>query len=281
MPIPSGPNYPSLESILNNVRAIVNDAFAGWTSTPGEGQIVTDYVGNTTVNNPLTLNFLNSSIRELYRKMRNVKTPTLIQDNFILSGLDIISGPMGEGIPDPGIQTYLDNTGYWYGQSYDNSFTLPTDMLFPLVLWERTTGSNDPFSQMSEAANGLASRYQTSNLQDWEWRTDRLNFNGALQQRDLRIRYAGVFPQFFTPDLDYEDMYVPILDCEDYVAYTTAKKVAMALGNAQIAQALEQQATGHLFDIQNEQVRRMQHKTYRRKGFDDANQGDVFDVYGM
>ena len=34
--------YPSLEDIMNLVRALVNDSQAGATGDPGEGQILTD-----------------------------------------------------------------------------------------------------------------------------------------------------------------------------------------------------------------------------------------------
>src|SRR5690242_21904344 len=88
--------YPSLLKVMNLVRAIMNDSFAGATSTPGEGQIVTD---DCTIS-PFVLPILNSSIREVYRKLRIVGTRTLIQDNFIITGLAPVDGPMGSGVPD-------------------------------------------------------------------------------------------------------------------------------------------------------------------------------------
>ena len=280
MPVPVGPNYPSLESLMNTVRAICNDSFAGMTGTAGEGQILADVVPGTTVNNPFILNHLNSAIREVYRKLRNNSTPTLIQDNYILLNLDIISGPLGAGMPDPTIQTYLDNTGYFYGTTYDTTIALPKDLLLPLRLWERLSGTTDTFIPMHQAIDGLPPSWQTDRLENWEWRTDRLNFMGATTPRDIRIRYQGVFPQFFTASMQFAATYVPIMDCEDAVAYLCAKRIAVALGS-QAATSLGADAATHLYDLKNQQVRAMQQKHYVRRAFDDMDASGDLNEYGI
>ena len=70
----------SLQTICDLVRALVNDSQAGLTNTPGEGQIFTD----DTLRFPFVLPMLNSSIRKLYRMLRNCGDPCLItgQHNF-------------------------------------------------------------------------------------------------------------------------------------------------------------------------------------------------------
>src|SRR5208337_3385299 len=94
----------SLGTIMNLVRSLVNDTQAGATDTPGEGQIFT----NDPVISPFTQPFLNSSIRELYRELRNVGDPVLIKDNIILFNLPIINSPAnGLGQIDPAVQTIL------------------------------------------------------------------------------------------------------------------------------------------------------------------------------
>lgn len=281
MPIPAGPNYPSLAMVMNTVRAVCNDAFAGATSTPGEGQIITNQISGTTTNNPFVLNLLNSSIRELYRKLRIVGGPMLIQDNYILIGLDVVSGPQGPANPDPTIQTFLDNVGYWYGNAYDTALTLPSDLLMPLVLWERTSQTNDTFTPMQEQTDGLPPRNQNDRLTQWEWRSGRINFVGATTPRDIRIRYEGVFPQFFASSLNFSATYIPIQDCEDFVAYTTASKIVFALSNPAMAQALDAKAQQHLFDLRNQDVRRKQQVTYKRRPYNDSDTAQELDVYGI
>jgi len=227
----NGPNLPSLETINNLIRAICNDAFAGVTSTPGEGQVLTDYVQGTTTNNPFVLNLINSAIRELYRKLRIMSSPSTIQDNYILEGLPVVNGPLGPNQTDPTIQNWIDNSGFWDGSQYWGTFILPTDMLNPLRVWERQSGTTDTFIPMRQKTNGLPPRNQLDRFEEWEWRYERINFVGSILSRDIRIRYQAVLPQFFTPSISYATTYVPIIDCEDFVAYKTAEKIALALGN--------------------------------------------------
>jgi hypothetical protein len=284
MQIPAGPNLPSLELIANQVRAICNDAFAGTTGTPGEGQIITDEVENGSsveVANPLLLFHMNSSIRTLYRKLRLVATPTLIADNFIISNTPIINGAYGAGVPDPATQMHLDYVGFWDGSGYQSNLKLPPDLLQPIRMWERTAGSQDTFQNMTQAMDGLPPRGQTDRFTQWEWRGDRFNFVGCTQNRDLRVRYEAVFPQFFSSTQDFQTSYIPIIDSEDYVAYETAQKICLALGNPQISSVLEAAAKEHLFDLRNNRVRRMQQVTYRRQAYNDADTSQELDVYGI
>jgi hypothetical protein len=285
MQIPAGPNLPSLELIANQVRAICNDAFAGSTGVPGEGQIITDQVvspaTSTNVANPLLLSHMNSAIRTLYRKLRLVATPTLIADNYVLFNCPVINGMYGPNVPDPSTQMHLDNVGFWDGQAYTNTLKLPPDMLQPIRLWERTSTTQDTFQSMNESLDGLPPRDQTDRFVQWEWRGDRINFVGCTQNRDLRIRYEAVFPQFFLPSTNFVNTYVPIMDCEDYVAYEAAQKIAFALGAAPASMALEMSAKEHLFDLRNNRVRRMQQNTYRRAGYNDGAAGQELDVYGI
>jgi hypothetical protein len=91
-----------------------------------------------------------------------------------------------------------------------------------------------------------------------------------------------VFPQFFTADLDFTNTFVPIMDCEDFVAYKTAEKITLALGGAgEIVASLMQTAANHLFDLRNEQVRRMQRVTYQRQAYNDSDTAQELDPYGI
>src|ERR1017187_3485669 len=108
--VPQANGSTSLATIMDLVRSLVNDTQAGATNTPGEGQILTD---NPTIS-PFTQPFLNSSIRELYRELRNVGDPVLIKDNVIFTNLPIINSPTnGLGQQDPAVQTFLDPAGYF------------------------------------------------------------------------------------------------------------------------------------------------------------------------
>ena len=263
MPSPNinvGQQTTSLETVMDLVRSLVNDTQAGATNTPGEGQILTD---NPTIS-PFTQPFLNSSIRELYRELRNVGDPVLIKDNVIFTNLPIINSPTnGLGQQDPAVQTFLDPTGYFDGTLIWPNFPLPGDMLYPTKLWERRTGSNDIFHNMEAPSGGLESAMQGPYLKQWEWRNNRLNFRGATQNVDIRMRYYCSLPQFFSSTMDFSSTYIPVMDCTDAVAYMTAVKYARMLGSPGLADLLAE-SKNQMFQLKNSNTRRMQHEDFAR-----------------
>jgi hypothetical protein len=260
----------SLELVMNLVRSLVNDTQAGATNTPGEGQILTD---NPLIS-PFTLPFLNSAIRELYRELRNVGDPVLIKDNVIITGLPIVNSPVnGVGGIDPAVQTILSPEGYFDGVMLWPNFLLPSDMIYPTFLWERSTGSNSVFQKMSAPSNGLNPAMQGPYLREWEWRNNQLNFRGATTNVDIRMRYYAQLPQFFSDTLDFKSTYIPVLDCADAVAYKVATMYASMLGSPGLA-ALEVKADKQMFQLKNANVRRMQHESIHRQPFGNSS-GDI------
>jgi hypothetical protein len=258
--LPQGSQDTSLETIANLVRALINDSQAGLTSTPGEGQIFTD---NPAVS-PFVQPLLMSSIRELYRELRNVGDPTLIKDNVIILGLPPVNSPInGVAGADPAVQTVLSLGGYFDGVKQWQNYLLPSDMLYPERLWERQTGSNDSFQPMTQSKFGLAPRPQVQWLSEWEWRNNNLNFNGALEMRDIRMRYYASLPTFFSQTLNFSTTYVPILDCTDAVAYKTAVKYARMLGSPGLAD-LAVESKEQMFQLKNANTRRAQSVNYMR-----------------
>jgi len=255
---------------MDLVRSLVNDTQAGATDTPGEGQIFT----NDSQISPFTQPFLNSSIRELYRELRNCGDPVLIKDNVILTGLPIINSPTnGLGQTDPAVQTVLAPEGYFDGVQYWPNFPLPDDMLYPTTVWERTTGTNDVFHRMDAPSGGLESAMQGPYLKQWEWRNNQLNFRGATQNVDIRMRYYCSLPQFFSATLDFASTYVPVMDCTDAVAYMTAVKYARMLGSPGLADLLAE-SKNQMFQLKNANVRRMQHEDFARIPFGNSS-GDL------
>lgn len=276
-------NYPTLETILSLIRSLANDAFAGNTNTPGEGQVLTDLYQTSTSYNPQLLNCFNSAIRELYRKLRNVKFKGLVRDNYILEGLPPVDGPLGVSQPDPTIQTYLTWGYYFDGTNQNTSFVLPSDLIMPLQLWERQSNTTDPFVGMREAGDGLNPSSQTDQLRHWEWREDKIWFLGALIARDIRIRYQAFLPQFFptnpVPSNYFTTTQIPVFDCEEAVAWLTLRNLTYGMNPAALAVA-QQNADSALFDLKNENVRRMQAIDYARREWDDYDAGNGMEEFG-
>lgn len=250
----------SLSLIMDLVRSLVNDTQAGATATPGEGQIITD---NAAIS-PFTQPFLNSSIRELYRELRNVGQPTLIKDNIIVEGLTPVDSPRyGLGQPDPAVQVYLGFNGYFDGLTINSNLLLPSDVITLERVWERQNATSNVFVPMQQPQFGLPSRPQTSRLLEWEWRNDNIWMVGSIQTNDLRLRYWCALPQFFSSTLDFNTTFVPIIDCQDAVAYKTAAKYAMMLGSPGYAE-LKAEAAEQMRQLKLQHVRRSQSINYER-----------------
>lgn len=265
--------FPSLETVMNLVRVYLNDWQAGATNTPGEGQITTD---NPTIS-PQTLPSINSAIRELYRELRNVGAPSLIRDNVLINlPANAVNGPQ--------VQTYLAFNGYFDGVTLQPSPTLPADLMYPQFLWEQQTGSSLPFIPMQQPQDGLPSPFnQTTVLGCWEWRGgatitpgtgggDALWFVGSVNPVTIRIRYQAALTQFVTP-VSFPSTYIPIMDCEEAVAYKTAAKINAAIGGPADTQDLMASAMEAVRQLKLEQIRRQQTVTYSRVEYMEGNGG--------
>jgi hypothetical protein len=268
----------SLSTIMLLARSLVNDTQAGLTNTPGEGQIL---VNNAAVA-PFTLQFLNSAIRQMYRELRNVSDPVLIQDNVIIYGLPPVNSLLsGVGGPNSTVQQVLSTTGFFDGLVQWPNFLLPSDMIYPERLWERQTGSNLSFQPMTQSKFGLEPRAQAPWLQTWEWRNNNINFNGATEQRDIRMRYYMQLPQFFSPTMDFTATYVPVLDCVDAIAYKIAVMYARMLGSPGLPDLI-QEAASQMFALKNAVTKRAQSITYFREpyGHSDSSYEMGYCAYG-
>jgi hypothetical protein len=252
--------YPSLATIMDLTRSLVNDAQAGATGTPGEGQILT----NNPVISPFTQPFLNSAIRQLYRELRNIGQATLIKDNVVILNIPPLTSPTyGLGMADAAVQTFLGFGGYFDGFQMNSNIVLPSDVLFVEKVWERQSNTPNDFIPMIQPQSGLRSRRQTPALYEWEWRNDSVWMVGSTQTRDLRLRYMASLPQFFSPTLDLTATYVPVMDSEDVLAYKTAVLYARMLGSPGLPDLIAE-AKEQTFQLKNQNTRRGQSVDYHR-----------------
>lgn len=260
MPIGGQGSYPSLELIANLARAIVNDDKAGATGTPGEGQILTD--SSTTLQN-----LMNSAIRDTYRDCRIMGQPTLIKDNYLLLALPPVNSALGVGVQNPAVQVAIQFAGYFDGLIMWPNLTLPSDLIYPLEMWERLTGTgNLPFGPMRQSSGALRSRNQVQALGEWEWRTDGIWMIGAILQRDVRLRYISTFPDLAFPSVDFSTTYVPIMDCQEAVADKISVRYAQRLGGTALADAM-MAAKSSIFKLRQQITRDRQKIDYQRRPY--------------
>jgi len=245
-------SFPNLEDILNQSRAIVNDAY-----NAGGGEILQDTA-------PFTLPYINSSLLEIQDKLGNNAEMSLMVDNFIVIGLEVVA-------VDPSLQTFIDVNGYHSLNStgvavlLDGALVLPTDLLSPEFLWERPSGSNLPFVQMSSPKEGLVSALQGPALNQWEWRQNAIWFRGATTLRDIRIRYRRLEANI-APGTDYTTIYVDFPGAANALAYLIAFRYVMSR-NPDTSVLVRAEADRHLTNMLKRIVRAKQGIDYRRPAY--------------
>ena len=245
MPIVPVSPYSTAGQIATLVRALANDQ---------QGQLYTDtYI----------LPYINSAYRQVQIALANVGKQTFVEDEYVVTIPAI-------GTVDPGLQVWLSFYGVGGNvASPDNSPTLPQELLEPLHLWERPSGSTDAFVDMVDMTShgGLPSVPQTFNLRWWEWRTDQLNFVGAQQDTDIRIRFNGGFQNFTIDNNGNISGSLQVLGALDAVAYSAAA-MALTPRGSPLAAGYDTAAGRFVELLVNQEVRAQQHAgPFRRRGF--------------
>lgn len=293
--VQNDPGYPSLITIVNLWRTLVNDPKGEIIQTPlvdSSGTIVTVSVSFTTdpvqgriVSGEPTIcaPILMSSVREVCRELRLVSSQTLIRDNVIFTGLPPMASPsFGAATSDPAVQVNLNFVGFNNGaQSYGN-FLLPADCLAITHVWERLNNSGKSFESLNQASNGLSGTAQSAfSNGSWEQRQDGLWMNGCLQSTDIRLRYWARPDAQYSTTTDYTQTLVPVLDCEEAVAYKCIYKYNMQQGSGspesmQLLQMSKKDATDAMDALRMQYVRRMQGNSYNRKAYGGSSDSEDF-----
>lgn len=202
--------YDNAEYILQLMRSLGNDA----TQTLA-GNLLSD-------NQPYVLPILNSGYRHLQRKLVLRGYQTLKRRTVLYSVL-----PIAE--LDPGVQVSISYTGYFDGVGNHPNPALPADLLMPMKLKERQSGSELPYNPMFIARDGLPSRNQGIWLCDWIWQNDQIVMCGATQQNDIELQYAAFLPDLVLLPTPSQ---VLIVRSENALGYYSLAKWAESRGSA-------------------------------------------------
>lgn len=162
-----------------------------------------------------------------------------------------------EGIPpthnyDPAVQSSISWFQCFDGDNYQLNPVLPSDLVTPLWMSERQSGTQDPFPGPDEPnmdfyIDGLpmyGQKYCRNGC--WEWRGEVIYYPGATQAVDFMIRYRKNLPDFV--DVGSQRWFtqpVQMVRCQDPLSWwlvvevaTAASAIAGAPGNAlQLAQS--------------------------------------------
>ena len=215
IPLATAP-YDTVESVLEFARVIIADFVQN--DTANKGDVLSD-------TQPYTLPLLNLAWRKLQKKLASAGHPKLTTE------ANITSLPVVYTV-DPAVQVSISWTGFSDGLNVTATPLLPNDLIMPLRLWERMTGTVEDLQPMRLATDGLPMLSQGSRMGLWEWRDDVLYMPGAIVNVDLRVRYAAALA-----DLSILTGPVPILRSAEALAYYIAELFAEPRGGAAAAQS--------------------------------------------
>ena len=231
MPVVGTTAYNTAGQITALVRSLLNDA---------AGNLFTDAV---------LLPYVNSAYRKTQRALANIQSGSFLSDDVLLvvPGVTQVDASAQVSITDA---TAPPNQ-------------LPPDLLVPVKLWERASGSSDSFTEMTDLTdhNGLPSAEQSQTLNYWEWRADGLYFLGATQDTQIRLRYQKSYP-------DLTDASSPVLirQAQEALAYAAAAMAGAARGAPQ-AERWDAAAADAIEDLIARATQREQQTGRRRRPF--------------
>jgi len=140
---------------------------------------------------------------------------------------------------------------------------LPVDLLEPIQLEERATGStsNSDFVRMKER-RFLPNANAVSTLDFWTWQEDQINLIGATTSRDVRIKGIKA-PTLLTKLQDT----IPIGFVSNYLAAAVGAKAALTvLHNPNLAASNREIANERLSKLLSKYARKNQSLSVRRQG---------------
>jgi len=210
--------YPIAEDVMNLARAMINDMIR----VTG-GMILTDTA-------PFANPMLNSAIRKTQRYLANNGLLSNVVDNAILTPITPVANL------DPGTQVFISALGYYDGTTTHSQPVLPPDLILPLSLMQRQTGSGAQFTPMYPAKLPLMSRMPGQFFGEWEWRSDAINMVGSVNTMDIRVRYEGRLPRVAVA-ADLTKTTINIRDGEDVLGAAVAMIYSFSRGSAQRAEA--------------------------------------------
>lgn len=248
MPILPSTAYVTAETVLNRIRMILND------SEVAGGDVLTDTA-------PFTFDVLNSAFERVQKELAIFGVETYATETWMLAvPVPLVSDPEARVIiNDQGTSTIYPSG---VGNTFSLTPQLPTDLVVPLILWERQNGTNNfTGPKMKQMPDGLLNMIQQTFLVDWQWLNDGIYLRGALQVQDLKMRYEKQLLQLAAVTDP-----VPIRGVLNAVARAGAQVFCESRGGA-VSPLFAKEAADEIFLLQAISTRRRQRRQVRRKPY--------------
>jgi hypothetical protein len=213
------------------------------------------------------LQAINSGARYVARELRNRGKMTLIQDEFLVTIPAVLTN-------DAAQQVNLTYQGVSGDVTPNAVPALPANLMEPLILWERPTGSTN-FREMHNktAKGGLSKRLQGQQLTEWEWRSDMIVFRGAQIVTDVLMRFTAVTGIFALDNQGHISGSLYDVDALDVVAYYAAAQLLPQRGAAALAGQYEAKAANLIEQLATSTTRQEQFAPARMRGFRSGRRG--------
>ena len=240
----------SAEDVLNTARVRLNDAIVGL-----GGDVLQDTA-------PFTLIALNAAWRRLQELLVNFGVAWLKPETVFASVVATTNA-------DPASQQYIGWAKFFDGTNLVSAPVLPQDLIAPLAMWERTHAvSPTSFFPMDKLDNGLPAVPKTTLNHSWEWRNGAIYLPGCSTITDIRLRYAGFFADFVSPNTTaFASQPVPIVRSLNAFAWFVCSEVAKGRGDVDAGDFDQkaQIATRYIFELEPSQAKAIQKESeYQR-----------------
>lgn len=242
--------YPSAELVLQNARAMCNDA-----ALSIAGSILAD-------TQPYVFPMLEERYEYLQERLMAAGVNTFSKYGYCL-------GLLPSALPgDPTVQVQLSYLGYFDGvNDYSATTTpigptLPADLLQPLEIWERQSGSVENWVPMRQASDAIGARCVNSRMGIWDYENDILFFQGATFTNDIKLKYIC-----FAPSLTDPGSPVMVIRCIPALSALMAEAAAKSRGGTEAAAMFKQQAEEAIKMIISRTARKEQYASFNRMPF--------------
>lgn len=217
-PLTTAGVYPTVTNILNRAKVRLNDKLASL--SPHSGKVLDS-----------TQAFTQQGLNNGYTRMQNSLRDDAAER---FSGDIVIAGIPATTSMDPASVCSISWFNIFDGINYQTAPVLPSDLLRPLWMSERPTGSAFPFPDVNVPnmrcmTDGLQSSPKRQRNGQWEWRGDAIYYPGATITVDFRIRFRRRLPDIIDVGTQHWwELTVPVINCEDALAWWVGAEWAYA-----------------------------------------------------
>lgn len=174
------PPYDTVYNVLSTTRTRLNDELV--TLYPVSGKLLEN-------NSVFTQQTVNTAWRKMQEFLANLGYVRLTDEAQIHS-LPAVTNP------DPASQVSIGWFGYFDGTVQQSLPVLPLQLMYPLKVWERQSGSQGSFLTLENIFDGLPTWTKSPRNRFWEWRNEAIWMPGSTYLMDLRIRFVQYLPDF-------------------------------------------------------------------------------------